>query len=55
MTPQLKFCKVADVKSPTRAHSTDAGIDFFVPNDFIETLLKPGCSILIPSGIKVER
>ena len=29
----LKYCKVRDVKSPTRAHLGDAGIDFFVPND----------------------
>ena len=29
----LKYCKVRDVKSPVRAHSTDAGIDWFVPND----------------------
>ena len=27
----LKFVKIADVKSPCRAHPTDAGIDFFVP------------------------
>jgi len=27
----MKFTKVRDVKSPVRGHSTDAGIDFFVP------------------------
>ena len=27
----LRYCKVREVKSPARAHSTDAGIDFFVP------------------------
>ena len=29
----LKYCKVRNVKSPARAHSTDAGIDWFVPED----------------------
>lgn len=29
----LKYCKIRNVKSPTRAHETDAGIDFFVPED----------------------
>lgn len=27
----IKFLKVRDVKSPSRAYQTDAGIDFFVP------------------------
>lgn len=50
----MKFSKVRDVKSPTRAHSTDAGIDFYVPDDFSQFILKPGDSVLIPSGIKVN-
>jgi dUTP pyrophosphatase len=29
----IKYSKVRDVKSPIRAHDTDAGIDFFVPKD----------------------
>jgi len=29
----LKFSKVRDVKSPTRANPTDAGIDWFVPRE----------------------
>lgn len=29
----LKFTKVRNVKSPCRAHPTDAGIDFFIPED----------------------
>ena len=29
----LKFSKIRKVKSPTRAHSDDAGIDFYVPED----------------------
>lgn len=29
----MRFSKVRDVKTPLRANTTDAGIDFFVPND----------------------
>jgi len=29
----LQYCKIRKVKSPARAHSTDAGIDFYVPED----------------------
>lgn len=76
----LRYCKTRNVKDPVRAHSTDAGIDFYVPLDidvdtFIEKCnttncsldysltddycikaiyLKPGQSILIPSGIHVK-
>jgi len=50
----LHFSKMRDVKSPTRAHSTDAGIDFYIPNDFPALTLEQGESALIPSGIKVE-
>lgn len=50
----LNFSKVRDVKNPERGHSTDAGIDFFVPNDFTEVILKPGENVLIPSGIKTK-
>ena len=80
MEDTLKYCKIREVKSPCRAHSTDAGIDFFVPEDLTQEImadkyeksscwpktvvgengciqsweLKPGDSILIPSGIKVK-
>lgn len=30
---KLKYCKVRNVKDPCRAHSDDAGIDFFVPDN----------------------
>lgn len=57
----MKFTKIRDVKSPQRANSTDAGIDFFIPNDWDDTdlmhehkTLLPGQSVLIPSGIKVN-
>lgn len=46
--------KVRDVKTPERAHPYDAGIDFFVPNDFKEVHLRHGDSIMIASGIKVQ-
>ena len=50
-----KFAKTRDVKVPQRANSgADAGIDFYVPNDFVKTVLKPGQSVKIPAGIKVE-
>lgn len=52
----LKFVKIADVKSPCRAHPTDAGIDFFVPNDFENggRNIEPGESVLIGGGLKVS-
>lgn len=50
----LKFCKVRDVRSPARANVADAGIDFFVPNDFNEIELSHGEHVCIPSGIKVD-
>lgn len=49
----MRFLKVRDVKSPERGTQYSAGIDFFVPNDFQESILLPGDDILIPSGIKV--
>jgi len=50
----FKFSKVKDVKSPNRANQFDAGIDFFIPNDFSEIILNHGESVLIPSGIKMN-
>ena len=50
----LIYNKIRDVKDPARAHSTDAGVDLFVPNDFKATTLKIGESILIPSGIRFK-
>lgn len=32
MKSNVQFTKIRDVKSPNRAHSTDAGSDFFIPN-----------------------
>ena len=31
--PQMLFSRIREVKQPCRAHSTDAGIDFFVPDE----------------------
>lgn len=49
----MLFTKTRNVKSPTRGTSESAGIDFFIPNDFPETIIYPGGSVNIPSGIKV--
>ena len=50
----LRFTKVRDVRSPERGTAKSAGIDFFVPNDFPETVVRPHCDVLIPSGIKAS-
>jgi dUTP pyrophosphatase len=50
----MKISKIKDVKLPTRANSTDAGIDFFVPEDQKMIRINPGESCLIASGIKVN-
>ena len=50
----MQFAKTREVKSPQRAHDTDVGIDFFVPEDFKTVKLNKGDSVLIPSGIKVN-
>jgi len=50
----MRISRIRDVKIPTRANSTDAGIDFFVPEDQQKIKLFPGNSCLIPSGVKVN-
>jgi len=50
----LRFCKIRDVQSPSRAHQYDAGIDFYVPGDYKSDGIKPGHAAKIPSGIKVN-
>lgn len=49
----LLYIKTRDVKDPVRGHETDAGIDFFIPNDFESTKLLPNEDVLIDAGIKV--
>ena len=51
---ELQISRIGDVKLPVRGHDFDAGIDFFIPNNFQETILNLGDSILIPSKIKVK-
>lgn len=52
MSIDFFFTKTRPVKSPVRGTAESAGIDFFVPDDFQETSVRPGYPILIPSGIK---
>jgi dUTP pyrophosphatase len=59
----LRFAKIRDVNSPTRAHPTDAGIDFFIPKidakfieDFTANQANNGAyfamaALVIPPGI----
>ncbi len=50
---KIFFTKTRDVKSPERT-GLNAGIDFFIPNDFVKTVLHGKSDILIPSGIKIK-
>lgn len=41
INPKVEFTKIREVKSPNRAHNTDAGTDFFIPKmtpEFVEVL-----------------
>lgn len=49
----IKFIKLRDVKSPSRATNEAAGIDFFIPNDYKNVELLPNESINIKSGISL--
>lgn len=50
----MKIAKTRKVKTPERGTGKSAGIDFFVPDDFIECVLPPHRDMLIPSGIKAQ-
>lgn len=51
----MKILKIRDVKTPIRANDDDAGVDFFIPDDYNGKLdIEPQESILIPSGIKAR-
>ena len=54
LSPTLRFAKTKRVISPERAHSLDAGIDFYVPTDFQQKGLEPGEAVKIQSGVKVN-
>lgn len=44
-----------DAKLPVRAHKTDAGMDFFFsPIEGASVRIKPGQSVLLETGIKME-
>ena len=45
MENTLKICKVRNVKTPCRAHATDAGIDFFVPEDIDMVTMTEKCKV----------
>jgi dUTP pyrophosphatase len=51
---EMNYSKTRDVKSPCRGHEHDAGIDFFVPNDFAGQTIMPGKQIIIDTGIKID-
>lgn len=63
MSDVLQYCKIRNVKSPTRAHSTDAGIDFFVPEDLTTEVMRKkfedtGCIVdmeLAEDGSTIKR
>ena len=50
----MKIAKVRPVKTPERGTEKSAGIDFFVPDNFVEHVLPPRRDVLIPSGIKAK-
>jgi len=50
----MRISKTKDVKTPIRGTTKSAGIDFFVPNDFEETIVQPNGQIRIDSGIRTE-
>ena len=52
----MKISKVREVKTPTRGTDGSAGIDFYVPFDYPQSLcsISPGERFFIPSGIKAN-
>jgi len=50
----MQIVKTRYVKTPTFGSSGAAGIDFYVPDSFVDTTLKPGQDINIPSGIRAN-
>lgn len=52
----MKITKIRDVKTPTRGTIGSAGIDFYVPNDYPNSLrrIEPNEAFFIPSGIKAN-
>ncbi len=52
----LMVAKTRDVKTPSRGTEGSAGIDFYVPDDYPQSLctIEPGERCFIPSGIKAN-
>ena len=52
----MKIAKIRNVKTPRRGTEGSAGIDFFVPDDYPNSLrrVEPGERFFIPSGIKAN-
>lgn len=52
----MKVSRIRDVKLPTRGTGGSAGIDFYVPNNYPDSLstINPGERFFIPSGIKAN-
>ena len=52
----MKITKIRNVKTPTRGTNGSAGIDFFVPEDYPNSLRRvmPSGRFFIPSGIKAD-
>lgn len=50
----MKLSKIRPVKTPTRGTEKSAGIDFYVPDNFVKKAIWIGDSIVIPTGIKVK-
>jgi dUTP pyrophosphatase len=50
----MNIAIIRDVKTPSRATEKSAGIDFFIPNNYIPEEIHPGESVLIPSGIRAR-
>jgi dUTP pyrophosphatase len=51
---KVKFFKTKSVKTPTRGTERSAGIDLYVPDEFIPVKIDPNQDILIPSGLKAR-
>ena len=49
----MKYTKTKEVRSPNRGTPGSAGIDFYIPVGF-DQKIDPGCSALVPTGIKVN-
>lgn len=53
---KLYFCAIEGrkVKTPERAHKTDAGVDIFAPLDMYELPLMPHQDALIDTGLRIH-